>query len=342
VTKILLNTLYVGTQHTVVRLENDQVRVELEGEKLLMTPLHQLGSIVLFGLVHPTVPLMTRCAEDGRAFVFMSEYGRFRARIQGKTSGNVLLRQAQYQTFDEEGKSLPYVQAVVAGKVQNQRQVLLRGAREQTGNEAEALAYAAEALARHLILLATAQNTNEVRGIEGIAAQDYFAVFDHLIRIQRTDFRFDGRSRRPPRDRTNCLLSFLYSLFTNDCVSALEGVGLDPQYGCLHMLRPGRPSLALDVVEEFRALILDRLCLSLINRKQMTASDFEIRDGGSVSLTADGRKKLLVAYQKRKMEEVRHPLFKEKVPIGLLLHVQARILARALRGDIPHYIPYTI
>ncbi len=340
-TKIFLNTLYVGTQNALVRLENDQIRVEHGGEQILRVPLHQLGTIMLFGLVHATVPLMTRCADDGRAFVFMTEYGRFRARIQGKTSGNVLLRQAQYRAFDSLPTAVEFCRTVVAGKVQNQRFVLLRGAREADPPRATELSNAAETLAYLLIQLPDCQQINEIRGIEGMAAQSYFEVFGHLVKSQRTEFSFESRSRRPPRDRANCLLSFLYSLFTSDCVAALEGVGLDPQYGCLHVLRPGRPSLALDLVEEFRAVILDRLCLSLINRRQVTDADFVQREGGSVSLTDEGRKKLLVAYQRRKQEEVRHQLFKEKVPIGLLPHVQARILARFLRGDIPGYRPFT-
>lgn len=340
-TRVFLNTLYVTTQNAVLRLDNEQVRVELEGEKLLSVPLHQLGAIILFGLVHPTVPIMMRCADDGRAFVFMTEFGRFRGRVQGKTSGNVLLRQAQYRSIDFEESSLAIAKCIVAGKLQNQRQVLLRASREARDDRIAPLSVGAEFISELILQIPTVDSMNMLRGVEGTAAQTYFDLFDFLILQQRSEFSFSSRSRRPPRDRTNCLLSFLYSLFTSDCVAALEGVGLDPQYGCLHVLRPGRPSLALDLVEEFRAVILDRLCLSLINRKQITADDFVVREGGGVVFTDEGRKKVLVAYQKRKQEEVRHVLFKEKVPIGLLPHVQARILARVFRGEAGNYLPYS-
>lgn len=353
-TKIFLNTLFVGTEGAYLRLENDQVFVEtpldeneqdeeewIKRKVALKVPLHHLGNITIFGRVGLSTPLMMRCADDGRGITLMTEYGRFRARVEGKTSGNVLLRKAQYDSHNDETFCLHLCRTLVAAKLQNSRQVLLRAAREAKSESAkQALAIASDLHDDHVLRLSSASMINEVRGIEGSAAQAYFDVFDSMILAQRTDFKFETRSRRPPRDRMNCLLSFVYSLWTNDCVAALEGVGLDPQFGVLHVLRPGRPSLALDLVEEFRSVFLDRLCLSLVNRKQITADDMTMRDGGSVSLTEDGRKKLLIAYQKRKQEEVRHPLFKEKVAIGLLPHVQARILARHLRGDIPEYVPY--
>ncbi|RYZ15146.1 MAG: CRISPR-associated endonuclease Cas1, partial [Myxococcaceae bacterium] len=227
---------------------------------------------------------------------------------------------------------------------QNARQVLLRGARDLDAagrlESAAIVRAAAEAHADGILRLPEAMTTDEVRGVEGLAAQAYFGAFDHLVTAGRTEFRFGGRSRRPPLDRANCLISFLYSLWTNDCVSALESVGLDPQFGYLHVLRPGRPALALDLVEEFRSVVLDRLALSLINRRQVVADDFDVREGGAVMLTDDGRKKVLQAYMKRKTLEVPHALFVERVPIGLLPHVQARLLARCLRGDLEVYIPY--
>lgn len=363
-TKIFLNTLYVGTEGAYCRLENDQVYVEVPegpssfvedgtspeddegtwgGSKrtvALKVPLHHLGAIVLFGRVSASFPLLGRCAADGRALVLMSQYGRFIARVQGQTSGNVLLRKAQYDYHADGQSSLSHARIVAAGKLQNVRQSLLRAAREAKEPLKRGFEEAAQIHAEAIAALPEATTLDEVRGQEGMAAVSYFGVFDAMVTAQRTDFRFDGRSRRPPRDRVNCLLSFLYSLWTNDCTSALEGVGLDPQFGILHALRPGRPGLALDLVEEFRAVVLDRLALTLINRKQLAADDFQLRPGGSVMLTDDGRKKLLVAYQKRKQVEVRHALFKEKVPIGLLPHVQARIMARCFRGDIPHYVPY--
>lgn len=339
-TKILLNTLFVGTQGAYLRLENDQVRVELEGEKLLQVPLHHLGSITVFGLVTLSGPLLMRCADDGRTVVFLNEMGRFRARVVGKTSGNVYLRRDQYECHREPIIATEIARQMVAGKLQNARQVLLRGRRDSRESLREGITLAIEVHEKALADLATVPTIDEIRGHEGTAAQSYFSVFDDLITSQKTDFGFSGRSRRPPRDRINCLLSFLYSLGTTDCVAALEGVGLDPQFGFLHVARPGRPALALDLVEEFRAVILDRLALSLVNRKQLQADHFMPRDGGSVLLADEGRKILLTAYQTRKQQEVRHPLFKEKVPIGLLPHVQARLLARVIRGDAETYLPY--
>ena len=343
-TKQFLNTLFIGTEGAHARLENDQVKVELEGEKLLSVPLHHLGSIVLFGVCTASSSLMMRCADDGRAFVLLDRAGKFRARIHGKTTGNVLLRKAQYDSHCDFELSLELSRRIVAGKLQNARQVLLRGARDAGPGAGEAraaeLRAAAEIHAELVTALPGAGTADEVRGIEGLAAQSYFGAFDHLITSQRTDFQFGVRSRRPPRDRANCLISFLYSLWTSDCVSALEGVGLDPQFGFLHVLRPGRPALALDLVEEFRSVVLDRLALSLINRKQIQADDFQEREGGAVLLSDEGRKKVLVAYQKRKQTEVEHRLFSEPVPLGLLPHVQARLLARHLRGDVAAYEPY--
>lgn len=343
-TKQFLNTLFIGTEGAHARLENDQVKVELEGEKLLTVPLHHLGSIVLFGVCTASFPLMMRCAEDGRSFVLLDRGGRFRARVQGKTTGNVLLRKAQYEAHRDTRRTLSLCRWIVAGKIQNSRQVLLRGARDLEAAKKPGLAAkvreAADFQAESLAALPKAATADEVRGTEGLAAQTYFSVFDSLITSQRTDFRFDGRSRRPPLDRANCLISFLYSLWTSDCVSALEGVGLDPQFGFLHVLRPGRPALALDLVEEFRSVILDRLALTLINRKQIHASDFAVREGGAVLLTDEGRKKVVTEFQRRKQVEVPHRLFVEKVPIGLLPHVQSRLLARHLRGETAHYEPY--
>ena len=244
-TKELLNTLFVGTEGAHARLDNDQVRVEREGEKLLAVPLHHLGTIVLFGDCTASTALMMRCADDGRAFVLLDRGGRFRARLQGKTTGNVLLRKAQYDHHANDLATHSLCTRIVGGKLQNARLVLLRGARDLEGTgqgeRAALVRKAAETHAELLVSLPAVATADQIRGIEGLAAQSYFGVFDALITGERTEFRFDGRSRRPPRDRVNCLLSFLYSLGTGDCVSALEGVGLDPQFGFLHVLRPGVP-----------------------------------------------------------------------------------------------------
>jgi CRISPR-associated protein Cas1 len=341
-TKQFLNTLFVMTEGAYVHLESDTVRVVREGETMLQTPLHHLGSICVFGHVSVSTPLIARCADDGRAIVMMDEAGRFKARIVGRTTGNVLLRKGQHDFHNDPDRCLSFARCVVAGKIQNGRQVLLRGAREDQTASKEYLADAAITHAGLLDDLRQATTLDEMRGIEGSAAQAYFEVFDLLIRAQRTDFRFSGRSRRPPRDRMNALLSFVYALATNDCESALEGVGLDPQLGILHALRPGRPGLALDLLEEFRPIILDRLCLTLVNRQELTKRHFLEQAGGSVRMTDEGRKRLLVAFQKRKQEMVSHPLLKEKVPIGLLPHIQARIIARLFRGEMKHYQPFTV
>jgi len=339
-TSVLLNTLYVGTEGAYLHLENDQVRVLLDDKCLLQVPLHHLGTIVLFGRVNLSLPLMARCAADGRSIVLLNEYGRFQARVHGKTTGNVLLRKAQYDYHSHSEKSLAFSKTIVAAKIQNARQVLLRAGRDAKNELKPEFSVASEQIASQLPVLQEAASIDHVRGIEGFCAQVYFDVFDLMVTSQRADFRFDKRTRRPPRDRTNALLSFLYSLWTQDCVSALEGVGLDPQFGILHVLRPGRPALALDLAEEFRAIVIDRLCLNLINRRQIKADDMIVRDGGGVLLTDEGRKKVLVAYQERKKTEVLHSLLKEKVPIGLLPHIQARLMARHFRGDVSCYVPY--
>ncbi|BCW98132.1 MAG: CRISPR-associated endonuclease Cas1 1 [Armatimonadota bacterium] len=341
----LLNTLYVFTQGAYVHLDGDTVRVDLKDERLKQTPLHHLGAIVTFGLVTVSPYLMHRCAEDGRAVTFMDVNGRFLARVEGATSGNVLLRKAQYETHRDESAAAAVARCIVAGKLQNCRGVLNRAIREagegQRAKEAvAALSRAAEAVAGQLKSLEEARSLDAVRGAEGHGSAAYFEAFDSLITQQRTDFRFDSRSRRPPKDRVNALLSFLYALLVNDCRAACEGVGLDPQFGFLHAIRPGRPALALDLMEEFRAPFADRLALTLINRKQIGPEDFRERPGGAVLLNEDGRKKVVVAYQTRKQTEVSHPMLKTRVPLGVVPHLQARILARCLRGDIPFYTPF--
>lgn len=313
----------------------------LDQETLLRVPLHHLGAIYAFGVVTISSPLMMKCAEDGRAVVFFDFGGRFKARVTGRTGGNVLLRSAQWNAMSYPPETLALAKCIVAGKLQNTRQVILRGRRDTSNQEEkDAFTSALGALESALQHIPETQDLDSLRGEEGISAQAYFSVFDRLITVPSADFAFTLRSRRPPRDRMNALLSFVYSLATSDCVAALEGVGLDPQVGFLHVLRPGRPALALDLIEEFRSVILDRFCLTLVNRKQIIPTDFDEREGGSCLLNDQGRKKVLSAYSARKKEEIRHELFKEKIPVGLLFHVQARILARTLRGDIPGYRPY--
>ena len=339
----LLNTLYVMTEGAYVRVDHETLRIEIKGETQLQVPLHHLGGIVCFGNVLVSPFAIHRCAVEGREIVFLDRNGRFKARMVGPTSGNVLLRLAQHRALSEKHTTLEIARAIVAGKVQNARRVLLRGAREAQDPDGEASLR--EAVDRHsgaLEGLKSAMLLDEIRGSEGRAGQAYFGAFQHLVREDRETFQFNGRNRRPPRDPVNTMLSFIYALVLTDCVAGLEGVGLDPQVGYLHALRPGRPALALDLQEEFRAAVADRLALTLINRKQVTSQHFEQRPGGAVSLTDEGRRAVVVAYQKRKAEEVRHHLLDRMVPVGLLPHVQARLLARRLRGDLEHYVPYTL
>jgi CRISPR-associated protein Cas1 len=339
----LLNTLFVMTPGAYARLDGEAVRVDANGERLLQAPLLQLSSLVLFEGCSLSAPLLCRCAAEGREVTFLDFAGRFLARVVGPTSGNVLLRKAQYEAQADVARTLAIARPIVAGKIKNARQTLLRAAREVRSPEAAArLQEQTNALATYLGSLPEMETLDEVRGVEGQAAAGYFSVFGAMLTRGKAEFAFAARTRRPPRDRVNALLSFLYSLLTNDCVGAAEGAGLDPQFGFLHALRPGRPALALDLMEEFRSFFADRLALTLINRRQLEPDHFEERPGGSVLLTAEGRKVVLKAYQERKREEVTHPLLQAKLPLGLLPHVQARILARHLRGEMPVYLPYAV
>jgi len=337
----LLNTLYVTTEETYLRLDNDTLRVEVERETKLRVPLHHLSAVVCFGHIGLSAPLMHRLAEEGIALVLLDGRGRFKARLEGAVSGNVLLRQAQFQRAADPVFALDMARACVAGKIKNTRQVLQRGARESKNEEEAALlTRRADDLAASLRALPEVADLNILRGIEGEAARQYFSGLNLLVRADKRDaFQMDGRSRRPPRDRFNALLSFLYAMWMNDCRSALEAAGLDPQVGFLHALRPGRAALALDLMEEFRPWA-DRLALSVINRGQVSASDFVLREGGGVSLEPDARKAVVVAYQERKREELTHPLLAQTVPLGLIPLVQARLLARAIREDTAPYVPF--
>lgn len=333
-TRQLLNTLFVQTQGAYLRLDHDTLCVEADGALLLRVPLHHLGGLVLFGNVLISPFLLHRCARDRRQVVWYSVYGRYQARLHGAVSGNVLLRRAQHEALCDPARTLALAAAFVRGKVRNTRQVLLRAAREAERVPAR-VRRALGTMDWALEALDDAGDVDIVRGIEGQAAAEYFRAFPGLLR--QPDFTFEERSKRPPRDPVNALLSFVYTLVKSDCEAALEGVGLDPQIGFLHTLRPGRPALALDLMEEFRAWWADRLVLTLINRRQLQPGDFETQPGGAVLLTERGRKEVLTAYQKRKQEDVRHPLFTEPVPVGLLPYVQARLLARHLRGDLSRY-----
>ena len=337
----LLNTLYVTTPETYLRLDNDTLRVQVQHETRLRVPLHHLSAVVCFGHINLSAPLMHLLADRGIALVLLDDNWRFKARLEGAVSGNVLLRQAQFQRVADPAFTLDMARASVAGKLKNTRQVLQRGAREaKAEDEANALARLADNLAASLRALPGEDSLDGVRGIEGEAARRYFSGLNLLVRAdQRAAFAMDGRTRRPPRDRLNALLSFLYAMWMNDCRSALEAAGLDPQVGFLHALRPGRASLALDLMEEFRPWA-DRLALTLINRGQLKAHDFVLREGGAVALQPDARKAVVVAYQERKKDDINHPLLAQSVPLGLVPLVQARLLARAMRDDGAPYVPF--
>jgi CRISPR-associated protein Cas1 len=339
--KEILNTLYVTTPRAYLHLDHDTIRMEVKTEKAVQMPLLHLGSIVCFGDILISPALIHRCADDGRSIVLLDHNGHFKARIEGPTTGNVLLRQAQHQANTTQQRALTIARNFVAGKIQNCRQVLLRAAREtENARESRQLSAAAEVHAEALRRLEHQVSIDAVRGSEGDAARAYFEAFGLMVREDRESFTPDGRTRRPPLDRVNALLSFVYTLLRHDCASALEGVGLDPQVGYLHVLRPGRPALALDLMEELRPILADRLVLSMINLRQIQRGDFIEREGGAILLTDKARKGVIMAYQNRKQDEVQHRVIEKKVPIGLIPHVQARLLARHLRGDMPDYLPF--
>lgn len=333
----LLNTLYVTIPHAYLSKDGETVLVQVERETRLRVPIHTLEGIVCIGLVSMSPPLMGFCAEHSVGVSYLSEHGRFLARIQGKIHGNVFLRREQYRRADDDGASSAVARSVLLAKVANSRSSLLRAARERTSASLDS---ACVQLGQSLRLLESADSLDNLRGVEGDAAQTYFAVFDEMILHQKDDFFFHGRSRRPPLDNVNALLSFLYVLLAHDVASALETVGLDPAVGFLHRDRPGRASLALDLMEELRPVLADRLALTLINRRQVGAAGFSRSDSGGVTMNDATRKEVLVAWQLRKQEEILHPFLNERIPFGLVPHAQALLLARYLRGDMDSYPSY--
>ncbi len=340
----VLNTLYVQTPHAYVKLAHDTLRVEAEGELLLQVPVQHLGAVVLFGDGMMSPQAMQRCVEGGRQVTFLYFSGRLRCRVEGPESGNVLLRLAQYEASRDEGRGREIARRLVAAKLRNSRELLLRAGRDASlPSRREAARQAAAGLAAGLLAVQEAATLDQVRGVEGDGAGTYFAAFGSLITAAPADFSFVRRTRRPARDRVNALLSFLYALLRHDCLAGAQGVGLDPQVGFLHAVRPGRPALALDLMEELRAPFADRLALNLINRRQIQPEHFDADEAaGSVLLNEAGRRLVITEYQKRKQEMTQHRLVKEKMPIGLVPLVQARLLARHLRGEIAEYHPYLV
>lgn len=339
-----LNTLYVSSEGAWLRKDGANIVMEIDGEIRGRIPVHMLESLVCIGRVLVSPPLLGYCAEQGICISYLTPNGKFLARVEGPVSGNVLLRREQYRRSDNPASCAAIVANFLVGKVYNQRAVIGRALRDHGDKLAQEARTALEITHKQLAQIADRllfeQEVNVLRGLEGEAANAYFKVFDHLIRVPDPALRFKGRSRRPPLDPVNALLSFLYTLLTHDCRSALETVGLDPAVGYLHCDRPGRPSLALDLVEEFRPVLADRLALSLINRKQLTAHDFQVMDNGAVLLRDEARKTVLIAYQERKRETLRHGFLEEAAPLGLFMFIQAQLLARHLRGDLDAYPPF--
>lgn len=338
--KTHLNTLYVTTQGAYLAKDGQAVAVRVEKSTRLRIPLHNLDGIVCFGRVGCSPGLMAACGEAGVSISFLSSSGKFRATVSGFTSGNVLLRREQYRAADDPALSLEIARSVILGKLANCRTVLLRAARDADHPQRiDALQAVARRLAATIPAVQQATSLDQLRGIEGESAVHHFAAFNHLITANQEVFRFERRSRRPPLDPINCLLSFVYTLLMHDVRSACEAVGLDPAVGFLHRDRPGRPGMALDLMEEFRPWLADRLVLSLINRRQLGASSFQTLETGAVVMDDNARKAVLVAWQQRKQDTYTHAFLNEKVSIGLLVHLQARLMARHLRGDLDAYPP---
>ena len=338
--KKLLNTLYVLTPESYLFCRNENICIKLGGEEKLAVPALTIDTIVCFGQMTVSTPLLAFCGEHGISITFLTQNGAFQGRFYGPVSGNVLLRKKQYESLNDPVFCCRYVRDELYAKLRNSKMVLLRHARNaETGNDGAPLYEAAQKLSEAAEALSRCDTIDSMRGAEGAAATVYFAQFDEMLRGNPNGFRFETRSRRPPRNEVNAALSFTYMLLTREVQSALETVGLDPAAGYLHTLRPGRASFALDLVEELRAPLCDRFVLSLFNRGQLAAGDFDTGEE-AVYLSEGGRKTVLTAWQRRKTEEITHPFLNEKVQIGMIPFVQAMLFARALRGDLDRYPPF--
>lgn len=339
--KHLGNVLYVTTPEAYLSLDGENVVIKKEEQTSTRLPLHNLENIVCFNYLGVSPALMGACAERNIGLCFLTPHGRFLARVTGKVKGNVLLRKRQYEIAEKTKESVAIAANFLLGKIYNARKVIERGIRDHAMLvDVHALEKASAFLKETLGAIPKCKTINELMAFEGSAAKIYFSVFNELILQQREEFRFTERTRRPPLDNMNSLLSFLYTLLTNEAASALEAVGLDPYVGFLHADRPGRPSLALDLVEELRAILADRLALSLVNRRQISGKGFVKKESGGILMDDETRKAVINAWQERKKEEIVHPYLGERIPIGLILHVQAMLLARQLRGELDGYPPF--
>jgi CRISPR-associated protein Cas1 len=339
--KKLANVLYVTSPEAYLSLDGENVVIKKDEHSSTRLPLHNLENIVCFNYLGASPALMGACAERNVGLCFLTPNGRFQARISGRVKGNVLLRKKQYEISEKKDESVPIAASFLLGKVFNCRKVIERALRDHAMLvDVQTLTAASASLKETLTAIQECKTIDDLMGFEGSAAKIYFGVFDQLILQQREDFAFKERSRRPPLDNLNSLLSFLYTLLTNDVASALEVVGLDPYVGFLHQDRPGRPSLALDMMEELRPVFADRLALSLVNRKQILGKGFTQKESGGILMDDETRKTVLTAWQERKKEEILHPYLKERIPFGLIPHVQAMLLSRFLRGDLDAYPPF--
>ena len=339
--KKLANVLYVTSPEAYLSLDGENVVVKKSENSSVRLPLHNLENIVCFSYLGASPALMSACAERSIGLAFLTPHGRFQARVSGKVKGNVLLRKKQYRVSDREEESIPIAASFLLGKIANSRKVIERALRDHSMLvNVQALSEVSASLKATLKEITLCKTISDLMGYEGSAAKLYFNVFDQLILQQKEDFKFEQRTRRPPLDNMNALLSFLYTLLTNETASALETVGLDPYVGFLHQDRPGRPSLALDLMEELRPVFADRLALNLVNRRQINGKGFAVKESGGVLMDDETRKIVIKSWQERKSDEIVHPFLNEKIPFGLLPHVQAMLLARYLRGDLDAYPPF--
>ena len=339
--KQLLNTLFVTSEDIYLSLEGENVLANREGEVVARYPLHTLQTIVSFSYSGASPALMGACAEKGIGLAFCTPRGRFLARVCGESNGNVLLRREQYRIADDPHRSCAVARDMIFGKLSNSGASIQRTLRDHAPRVQNCgLEDAASQIRQLLSQVLAAADLEALRGLEGVGASAYFGVLDHMLLNRKEDFYFRGRNRRPPLDRVNAMLSFAYSLLAHDCASALESVGLDAYVGFLHRDRPGRESLALDLMEELRPCMADRFVLTLVNNRMIRPEDFQTQDSGAVLLTDDGRKKFLKAWQERKRDTLTHPYLNEKMSWGLIPYVQALLLARYLRGDLDAYPPF--
>lgn len=337
----LLNTLFVSTEDAYLSLENNNVVISRKGKKVGQLPLHVLEQIVTFTYNGASPILLGKCVELGIGFTMLSPQGKFLCRVNGMSRGNVLLRKEQYRISDQEQRALPYVRNMISAKIFNERWTLDRTLRDYPLRvNSEKLSVVISMLREKIADIRSSESIDQIRGVEGDAAAGYFSVFNELILNQKNSFVFTGRNRRPPLDRVNAMLSFCYTLLANDCANALEAVGLDAYVGFMHSDRPGRKSLALDLMEEFRAPMADRFVLAMINQRQVREKDFIVNEDGAVRFTDEARKCILTAWQERKKDLITHPYLQEKIEWGLVPYVQALLLSRCIRGDLDEYPPF--